>query len=40
MYPPGEGRLPGSMIAGDLSGACTSAVKVRGGLLDGDHHRR
>ena len=38
-YSPGEGRLPGPMMAGDLKGVRTSAVKIRGGLLDGDHHR-
>ena len=37
-YPPGEGRLPVSMMAGDLKGVRTSVVKDRGGLLDGDHH--
>ena len=36
---PGEGRLPGLMMAGDLMGVRTSAVKDRGGLLDGDYHR-
>ena len=39
-YPPGECRLPWVTRAGDLSGACTSAVKIGGGLRDGDHHRR
>jgi hypothetical protein len=26
-------------VAGDLNGVRTSAVKIRGRLLDGDHHR-
>ena len=39
-YPPGEGRLAGLMVPGDLVGVRTSAVKIRDGLLDGDHHRR
>ena len=38
-YPPGEGGLPRVNWLGDLSGDCTSAVKIRG-RLDGDYHRR
>ena len=33
-YPPGKGRLPGPMMAGDLKGVRTSAVKIGGGPLD------
>ena len=38
-YPHGEGRLLGLRQVGDLSGARTIAVKIRG-RLDGDLHRR
>ncbi len=38
-YLPSERRLPGPMMADDIKGVGTSAVKIRGGLLDGDHHR-
>ncbi len=37
-YPPGGGRLSWVMVASDLKGVRTGAVKIRGGLLDGDHH--
>ena len=39
MYPSGGHRLAFLNLAGDLRGACTSAVKIGVGCLDGDHHR-
>ena len=38
-YPSGGHRLAFADLAGDLSGVCTSAVKIGVGCLDGDHHR-
>ena len=38
-YPSGGHRLAFLNLAGDLRGACTSAVKIGVGCLDGDHHR-
>lgn len=38
-YPSGEARLAAVRVVGDLSGACTSAVKIGGSWRDGDHHR-
>jgi hypothetical protein len=37
---PGECSLAAWIGSGDLSGACTSVVKIKGSLRDGDHHRR
>ncbi len=37
MYPPGDCRLPVLKVAGDLSGAYTSGLKIRGGLQNGDY---
>ena len=39
VYPSGGHRLAFLNLAGDLRGACTSAVKIGVGCLDGDHHR-
>jgi len=38
LYPSGGHRLADVNLVGDLSGACTSAVKIGGRYLDGDHH--
>lgn len=37
-YLPGEGRLVLLSGAVDFKGACMSAVKIEGGLRNGDHH--